>query len=755
MSERVAELWVPHADGTFSVGSGFLVCKRVVITAAHVIDESCRPAKGTPVKVRFSKSPRLWEAESIWHAVDTHTDVALTLITDDDWPEQVISPMRWGRLTCMQTEVPAQATGYPEVLEQPTKVRESFQLSGRINPGSGTKLHQYYVAVANPPTQPESWAGMSGAALFSEDILIGIVISVPEGFAGGQLIATPIRQVFSDAAFTAAIKVPERPALVLESAELADMFVPPLDNLRPIAPAALLRADAEAVRWFSPRDQQLEDLLAWCRNSSGMFEAQLIFGNGGIGKTRLARRLARCMQAEDWVTGWVQAENADALPTEPLARLSTCELPMLLVVDYAETRPDVVRKLVEKLGQPTGVTVRMLMLARSSGQWWQELSTRSALLGNVLSSTMVGALTPLPDDPDIRKKAFDEAVADMAARLDQEQVHPEVAWADLPEHVEAPELSGPEYKSILRVQLAALVGLLQASSIRVDRSVGLTPEAVLMMHESRYWRLRADATGLAGLSDSTLANAVTVATLLRAANNSQAIAILARVQGLDNSDQNLLGKVAAWLSSLYPGPDGRGWSPLEPDPLGEYLVASHLIDWPDLLDEPFNAAQDEQLFQAFHVLARASAEHAHVGDILKGQIARQFSRYGPVALRVVVETEQPAYLIAALEEGISNADTVDVATLSTLADAFPTQAPVLAEFIERLFRLAIMLYRRLQAEASEDYRKQLALAWERLSQHLSDNGRVEEAAAAQEVAVQVLLELSGRDLAGDEVTVDD
>jgi hypothetical protein len=173
-------------------------------------------------------------------------------------------------------------------------------------------------------------------------------------------------------------------------------------------------------------------------------------------------------------------------------------------------------------------------------------------------------------------------------------------------------------------------------------------------------------------------------------------------------------------------------------------VGTHLREWPDLINEPLAAASPTQLHQAFHVLARTSGDHPHVGRLLKEQVVGQLARYGPVALQVVIETEQPSYLISALEDGVAGASASDEATLVALAGSFPAGAPALNLLVEPLTRLAISVYGRLVGEGRTDYRPELARAWQNLSDHMREAQRHEEALAARAVALELYRELTGR-----------
>lgn len=92
--------------------------------------------------------------------------------------------------------------------------------------------------------------------------------------------------------------------------------------------------------------------------------AQTVTGPDGQGKTRLARRLADTLRGEGWITGHLRSDLSDR--DTPDFRALDTDLPLLVVVDYAETRPRLLRRLVEHLRESCH-RVRLLLPARSDG----------------------------------------------------------------------------------------------------------------------------------------------------------------------------------------------------------------------------------------------------------------------------------------------------------------------------------------------------------------------------------------------------
>ena len=85
----------------------------------------------------------------------------------------------------------------------------------------------------------------------------------------------------------------------------------------------------------------------------------LVAGEGGQGKTRLARQFAAQARQAGWAAGFLAARTSGPAPADGRDQLqSTVELarrvreatrPVLLVADYAETRPDEITALADIL----------------------------------------------------------------------------------------------------------------------------------------------------------------------------------------------------------------------------------------------------------------------------------------------------------------------------------------------------------------------------------------------------------------------
>ena len=133
-----------------------------------------------------------------------------------------------------------------------------------------------------------------------------------------------------------------------------------------LAVARYLRPEEEVVP-FRPRPE-LDELLGWC-TSGGHTRIRLVTGNGGAGKTRLALRLCEELPAKRWQQVWVKRGSE----REAVADMREMRRPCVLVVDYAETRGDLAALLDDVAADEDGPELRVVLLARSTGEWWQRL----------------------------------------------------------------------------------------------------------------------------------------------------------------------------------------------------------------------------------------------------------------------------------------------------------------------------------------------------------------------------------------------
>jgi tetratricopeptide (TPR) repeat protein len=358
---------------------------------------------------------------------------------------------------------------------------------------------------------------------------------------------------------------------------------------------------------FTGRDAELAALEGWCRDDRAGL-VRLVSGAGGSGKTRLALELMRRMGARGWACALV-AEGAE----DDVVQVQRSAAPgarMLLVVDYSETRPRLER-LLKAAARDEG-PVRVLLLARQAGDWWDRLQGGESIVRNLVRDAgslivkLGGSLNPKVPPAEVIQRAvpfFAAKLGIAAPNLDQVEVRNE------------------DGMRVLDLHAAALVAVLSAAGEPTTRHVQVDAETVLeelLGHEMHYWQGRAEAMGLLagrdGLSMAQLSQVAAAGCLL---GTSSAAELDKRVPSTTVTEA-----VARWLRELYPPEHGGELGVLHPDRLAELHVTRELSASQALADACLNGLDVVQARHALTVLARASAEQPAVRSLLESSLAR-------------------------------------------------------------------------------------------------------------------------------------
>jgi len=711
---RVVDVSARKPAGGFTFGSGYLIAPGLVLTARHVTCADSGEPYGD-VGVRFLADGSPLPCQVAWQG-GPDLDAALLRCAPR---EQQDMPVRWGRLIASEPGVACEAAGFPRSMRQDDGLRDVEHMHGAINPGTGLLGGRIYVDIASAFPQPGGWDGMSGAALWCGPLLVGIVVHDPAAFASRRLAAEPAGRLAADPGFEAIVGG----KVAVEAAELAR----PAPEVRARGPAFLLRAEARTVR-FRSRTGELARLAAWCQGPG--VRVHLLTGPGGQGKTRLADELASRL---GWVSAWLDDETG--LP-------AGIRDPLLVIMDYAEMRPEqVARVILAALAEPGHVPIRVLLLARSAGDWWQRLRNQAAELDMGLAGAAISELAVLEGSPEGRRRAFSDALADYDAALTAMTL-PHTT----PGEVAPPDFADPRLGSALQLQMTALAGLLGKN--RPDES----PEDVILRHESRYW-MRTAVQHRLTLHEDTQRNAVTAAVLCGAATQPQAIDLLGRVPGLRDQSEDTRLRAARWLRDLYPAPSGPAgqtdprtghgpfWGTLAPDLLTEHLVACVAEELPGFLASLLAATSADQDHQALTVLARASLARENLSSAIAGLLL-DLPKLAVRAVEVATQAEDPAPLLAALNNLVMRG-AVSTGLLTEISRAIPGSTRALASFAVTVEQMLVADY---QADGTSDgYPVALAPAWAELAHRLAQAGRPQEALAASERAVAMLEQLAEAD----------
>jgi hypothetical protein len=187
-------------------------------------------------------------------------------------------------------------------------------------------------------------------------------------------------------------------------------------------PSRLLAARYQVVD-FTGRDTELAQLADW-RDDPGLgLAVRLVHGPGGQGKTRLATVLAQRCAERGWVVARAVHRSYDTAPGAGVEAGRVAAGPgLLVIVDYAERWPveDLLALAQDRLLR-SGVPIRVLLLARPAGLWWDNLSYRLGERWDIPAEAMV--LTALADTAVERAAVFVAARDRFAGLLDVPDPH--------------------------------------------------------------------------------------------------------------------------------------------------------------------------------------------------------------------------------------------------------------------------------------------------------------------------------------------
>jgi hypothetical protein len=355
---------------------------------------------------------------------------------------------------------------------------------------------------------------------------------------------------------------------------------------REIAPTELLQAKFEVVGYLDATGLRAQ-LIEWCseeRPTAG----RLIHGPGGLGKTRLMIEVAARLRQQAWTAGFLDP------PHEPLDATFDATLKqrwqaldqliahgedrgLLIVLDYAEGRQDEVKRLAERLSaRPENDTrpVRLVLLARSAGEWWSTLHDDTPELQRVFRGTAGAAnVAALPDlSTGQQRLALFDASREVFAPLLSAQGYV-LPSGEFPQERRRRIESGAGYARPLAIQMEALLWLAAATPEAGATGVDELLRRVLGL-ERNHWKKLIGALDEERTRDMARGVAQVTAVQGVAARRSTEDLLMADdfYQG-QRTARVAVDPVLRKLCRVYGQPDG-GVAPLEPDLIGEHHVAT-------------------------------------------------------------------------------------------------------------------------------------------------------------------------------------
>ena len=435
----------------------------------------------------------------------------------------------------------------------------------------------------------------------------------------------------------------------------------------------MLLHPALAVVPFAGREAELSGLLGWCLTDTAR-PVKLLAGAGGVGKTRLALELEKQIKKRGWATIMLRPGGELGAVLAAQSRR-----PLLLIVDYAETRDDL-DKLMETVstersaaGNGGSWPVRVLLLARYGGEWLARLRLSAGLRTAARDIVPVEAPDGTSGADVIKLEAHaalgwsaDEEVRRAIPRFAEKLGVREVVGlpATLPDRDAGPDPgadTGAEPLLVLHAQ-ALVYALRLADGEHPDTAP--SPDQVvaeLLTHERALWTQALAARGIDRLDQRSLDQAFAVLCLCPVRNAADAARLLAAAPALRGRDESFLDTLAWRLSELYPADPPAWWGSLAPDLIAEWLVAQVLTRSGDYegrglareviarVQDPAGRARytdpDELAVNALGVLIRASRHHqaiaGHLTEIaglpMSHATLRRFSELLPFPTTVLAD----------------------------------------------------------------------------------------------------------------------
>jgi tetratricopeptide (TPR) repeat protein len=475
--------------------------------------------------------------------------------------------------------------------------------------------------------------------------------------------------------------------------------------------------------------------------------------------------VAAKLRGRGWMTGFLDRPDELDDPTrrqrwQALEQLldHRDDAGLLLVLDYAEGRQSELVDLGRRIAKRPGSAarpIRLILLARSAGEWWERLVTEQPELdGLVASAVDASAVVPLSVIPQPAQRT---ALFDAAATAFAERGWPRPSPGPPPE-LRARIAAGEDFERPLAVQMAALLWLASAEPAAGSASIDKLLDRILGLERAHWVKL------LGALSEDQLRDLgrgigqVTLVQGVESIATAERLLMGDSFYGDTPRARFAIDPVLRALRRLYGRAGGIG--SIEPDLLGEHHVADERVGDTDLLagclawiaDQP-EERRARHRRDLLTVLQRAThrvhgAETARRAEaMLDHIIARHAVTFAAELVGVMIET--PGNLAQLLDGWIAE---LDEDALAEIATHLPAQSLSLMDLSLRVAERRVGLARAQliaiaadSAAPTELHRAALgnvANCFGSLGVRLSKLGRREEALAASQEAVDLYRQLA-------------
>lgn len=198
---RIAEL---RAPGTH--GSGYVLAANLVLTARHVVDGHDHIDVRLLTADANAQPGSAGEWQPMQVAWRSATIDAALLVADGSVLAPRVTPARIGRLES-QASLPVLAVGFPRFIAAASH-SDMLHLRARTDALTAVRagVLRLVLEAGNRPPDATGWRGMSGAAVWAGDILVGVLQAVPAGVAASALEALRAHRLLEDPVATALLE---------------------------------------------------------------------------------------------------------------------------------------------------------------------------------------------------------------------------------------------------------------------------------------------------------------------------------------------------------------------------------------------------------------------------------------------------------------------------------------------------------------------------------------------------------------------
>ncbi|MCR9162912.1 MAG: tetratricopeptide repeat protein [Nannocystaceae bacterium] len=494
----------------------------------------------------------------------------------------------------------------------------------------------------------------------------------------------------------------------------------------------LLRAEHRVVG-MSGRDDLLDDFTAWCVGSG--LRIRLVTASGGVGKSRLLRELCHQRIEEGWTAGLLRK----SIDHDELASIVRSGQPLMFAVDYAENWGDALVEFLREVAayRESSTQIRIVLAARAQAEWWKTLPLQVETLWDLFEGADI--VHPIEGIANV-EESWTNAVESFSSHR-KNTAH----TIDTPPRT---TLNRWMEEGILTLHTAALLAV-DGDRPAPDASVEMLFDTLLRREAERYWKPK--AAELVGPSvanvDEVLRTVACVGTLVGPLRSrEEARAVLGRTPGLRGLDDACLDALARVFKDLYPGSDHEEFAlpRVQPDRVGERLVATQLEREPSIAKVPF-ATDDLNLAEpALRVLGRAATWHPILVELIKTIAQDQPRILARAWVAVAADEAWAASLAPSIESTFGELELLTPDEADALLNRLPVETVALRGFAASLAARAVesLPVAEVRASAAVEARLEFGRRLGRLGTRLEAVGRRQEALSACEEAVAHFRELA-------------